>query len=218
MLVQLSKSNRAFTCHTCVKSKFHLVFNQLHEEIEEIISKQDGQLISPTTCEAHPLIPLSPMAPLPPLIIQVSPKPLSPSAPLLTSLVAPTPSIIHPTQTSVATPQPPSLKNQIPSSSPANKPACKFYMQGRCKNGRKGTNCSFPHPKMCFRFIRSGNKGCNKGSSCQYAHTKLCYLLTLGCLAASSSQPGHHGVSAISSNLHDPGCYLILAHTENQAL
>ena len=33
------------------------------------------------------------------------------------------------------------------------------------------------------------------------------YLVTLGCLAASSSQPGHHGVSAISSNLHDPGCY-----------
>ena len=47
-------------------------------------------------------------------------------------------------------------------------------MQGRCKNGRKGTNCSFPHPNMCFRFIRSGNKGCNKGSSCQYAHPKLC--------------------------------------------
>ena len=31
--------------------------------------------------------------------------------------------------------------------------------------------------------------------------------VTLGCLAASSSQPGHHGVSAISNNLHDPGCY-----------
>ena len=46
-------------------------------------------------------------------------------------------------------------------------------MQGRCKNGRKGTNCSFPHSNMCFRFIRSGNKGCNKGSSCQYAHPKL---------------------------------------------
>ena len=71
-------------------------------------------------------------------------------------------------------PQPPSLKNQIPSSSPANKPACKLYMPGRCKNGRKGTNFSFPHPNMCFRFIRSGIKGCNKGSSCQYAHPKLC--------------------------------------------
>ena len=171
MLVQLSKSNRAFTCHTCVKSKFPLVLNELHEEI---ISKQDGQLISPTTCDVQPLIPLSPSAPLPPLTIQVSPKPISPSAPLLTSLVAPTPPITQHTQTSVATPQPPSSKNQFPSSSPANKPACKFYMQGKCKNGRKGTNCSFPHPNMCFRFIRSGNKGCNKRSSCQYAHPKLC--------------------------------------------
>ena len=49
-------------------------------------------------------------------------------------------------------------------------------MQGKCKNRRKGTNCSFPHPIiiMCFRFVRSGNKGFNKGSSCQYAHPKLC--------------------------------------------
>ena len=30
--------------------------------------------------------------------------------------------------------------------------------------------------------------------------------VTLGCSAASSCQLGHHGVSAISSNLHDPGC------------
>ena len=73
---------------------------------EEIISKQDGQLISPITCEAQPLFPLSPSAPLPPPI--------------------------------------------------------------------KGTNYSFPHFNMCFRFIQSGNKGCNKGSSCQYAHPKLC--------------------------------------------
>ena len=31
-------------------------------------------------------------------------------------------------------------------------------------------------------------------------------LVTLGCLAASNCQPGHHGVSAISNNLHGPGC------------
>ena len=36
----------------------------------------------------------------------------------------------------------------------------------------------------------------------------LWVTVTLGCLAAStSSQPGHHGVSTISNNLHDPGCY-----------
>ena len=43
----------------------------------------------------------------------------------------------------LCTPQPPSLKNQIPSSSPANKLACKFHMQGRCKNRRKGPNYYF---------------------------------------------------------------------------
>ena len=33
-----------------------------------------------------------------------------------------------------------------------------------------------------------------------------CYLLCLlGCLAASSCQPGHQGVSAISNSLHGPG-------------
>ena len=118
MSVQISKFNRAFTWHTCVKSKFPLVFNQLHEEMQEIISKQDGQLISPTTCEAQPLIQLSTSAPTTPLIIQVSPKPLSPSAPLLTSLVAPTPSIIHPRPNLCSKPQPPTLKNQLPSNSP----------------------------------------------------------------------------------------------------
>ena len=50
------------------------------------------------------------------------------------------------------------------------------------------------------------------------SHLLTFTLVTLGCLAASSSQPGHHGVSAISNNLHDPGCYRILADTENQAL
>ena len=48
MLVQLSKSN--------FNSKFPLVFSQLLEEIEESISKQEGQHISSTTCEAQPLI------------------------------------------------------------------------------------------------------------------------------------------------------------------
>ena len=32
-------------------------------------------------------------------------------------------------------------------------------------------------------------------------------LVTLCCSAASSYQPGHHEVSVISSNLHDPDCY-----------
>ena len=56
----------------------------------------------------------------------------------------------------------------------SNKPPCQFYMQGKCKDGKRGTICSFPHPNMCFCFIRQGKKGCNKGASCQYAHPTLC--------------------------------------------
>ena len=112
----------------------------------------------------------------PPQTIQVSPKPVSPSAPPLISVLVPAPPMeIHPPHPNFCSNSPTTLpKNQLPSISPENKPACKFYMQGKCQNGRKGTNCSFPHPNMCFCLIRSGNKGCSKGSSCQYSHPKLC--------------------------------------------
>ena len=54
------------------------------------------------------------------------------------------------------------------------KPPCHFYMQGSCKHGKRGNNCIFPHPPMCFKFIGKGSKWCNKGSLCTYAHLKLC--------------------------------------------
>ena len=47
-------------------------------------------------------------------------------------------------------------------------------MQGSCKHGKRGSNCPFPHPPMCFKFIRKGSKGCDNGSLCTYAHPKLC--------------------------------------------
>ena len=49
----------------------------------------------------------------------------------------------------------------------------KFYMQGHCRYGKKGLGCSYPHPPMCFKFIKSGYKGCPKGDSCKYAHPKI---------------------------------------------
>ena len=54
------------------------------------------------------------------------------------------------------------------------KPPCHFYMQGSCKHGKRGSNCLFPHPPMCFKFIGKGSKGCDKGSLCTYAHPKVC--------------------------------------------
>ena len=50
-----------------------------------------------------------------------------------------------------------------------------LYANSICsgKNGRKGSNCSFPCLNMCFCFIRGGIIYGNKGSSGQYAHPKL---------------------------------------------
>ena len=53
---------------------------------------------------------------------------------------------------------------------------CKFYMQKSCKHGRKGVGCNYSHPKLCYSYIKRGDKkgGCKKGDQCNYAHPKLC--------------------------------------------
>ena len=53
---------------------------------------------------------------------------------------------------------------------------CKFYLRQACKNGRKGTDCKYSHPKLCFKFIKHGDRksGCNKGNKCEFVHPKLC--------------------------------------------
>ena len=43
----------------------------------------------------------------------------------------------------------------------------------------KGLGCSYPHPPMCFKFIKSGHKGCSKGVSCKYTYPELCRLSLL---------------------------------------
>ena len=55
-------------------------------------------------------------------------------------------------------------------------PVCKFYLQKGCKHGKKGTGCHFSHPKLCFSFIKRGDKqgGCKKGEKCNYVHPNLC--------------------------------------------
>ena len=44
---------------------------------------------------------------------------------------------------------------------------CTFFKQNRCKYGRKGQECTFKQPEMCFSFIRKGPKSCTKSSQCQ---------------------------------------------------
>ena len=57
----------------------------------------------------------------------------------------------------------------------AQRAICKFYLQKSCKHGRKGDDCNYSHPKLCYSYIKRGDKrgGCKKGSQCSYVHPKL---------------------------------------------
>ena len=133
---------------------------------------------SPFTPPLRPLAPLILPAPLHSPVTQVPPYPPTPTAPSLLSTVVQVESNKIPYKHTQASSKPSTTSRNMPLASTkeniSNKPPCKLYMQGKCKNGKRGTNCSFPHPNMCFRFIRQSKKGCNKGASCQYAHPKLC--------------------------------------------
>ena len=171
LIIQLSKSTRVFTCHSCVKSKYPLAFEKLHDDIEKIIMSPVNQSSSPI----KPTTLLTPSAPSSPLFIQLTPTPLIPSAPPNLSPVITPPQHISPT------PHDPSTNSKSPTFNPqplslnlAEKKTCKFYMQGHCMHGKKDSTCAYPHPPMCFKYIKRGPKGCAKGTSCKFAHPKLC--------------------------------------------
>ena len=90
MIIQLSKSTRAFTCNSCVQIKFPLVFDKLHNEINGIIGKLDGHVMPQSpTCALSPLSPLLPPAPH----IPISPStPSAPHPPLSFHPTSPSPS------------------------------------------------------------------------------------------------------------------------------
>ena len=55
---------------------------------------------------------------------------------------------------------------------------CRFFINGKCKHGIKGTNCNFNHPKLCRKFTQHGTRqprGCNLGKKCKYLHPKMCF-------------------------------------------
>lgn len=55
---------------------------------------------------------------------------------------------------------------------------CFFYKQNRCKFGRKGSECPFAHPRLCYKYKnygRDSHKGCKDGGKCPYLHPPICY-------------------------------------------
>ena len=131
--------------------------------------------INQSSSPIKPTTPLTPSAPSSPLFIQLTPTPLIPSAP---SNFSP---VITPPQHNSPTPHDPSTNSKSPPLNPqqlspnhTEKKPCKFYMQCHCMHVKKGSACAYPHPPMCFKYIKRGQKGCAKGTSCKFAHPKLC--------------------------------------------
>ena len=50
-------------------------------------------------------------------------------------------------------------------------PICRFYKSGNCKFGKKGKNCKFEHPIICWHS--KTKKGC-KNKNCNYWHPPSC--------------------------------------------
>ena len=63
-----------------------------------------------------------------------------------------------------------------PITSNTKQTTCKFFLRRGCKHGRKGDGCKFEHPKLCFKYVKHGDKrsGCKEGKECTYVHPKLC--------------------------------------------
>ena len=54
---------------------------------------------------------------------------------------------------------------------------CYFYKNNKCKFGRRGENCPYAHPKLCFKYKINGCdlvRGCKNGNNCPYLHPPIC--------------------------------------------
>ena len=82
-------------------------------------------------------------------------------------------SVVHNEEEEVSTP----LSNvECPSESSnndKNDKICKHYLMGKCRHGRQGDDCSYHHPKLCFKFLNKGSDGC-KLENCEFTHPKMC--------------------------------------------
>ena len=55
---------------------------------------------------------------------------------------------------------------------------------------------------MCFKFIKSGHKGCSKGDSCKYTHPKVCHSSLLSHKCDRIKCYFYHVTGTVRSNLN----------------
>ena len=64
---------------------------------------------------------------------------------------------------------------------------CSDFLQWKCSHGIRGNKliddkrCSFNHPRVCFKFRRSGSKGCSLGDKCDFFHPTVCSCNNSSC-------------------------------------
>ena len=50
---------------------------------------------------------------------------------------------------------------------------CMHYLYKKCRHGKKGLECKYQHPLLCFPYMDKGKEGCDK-EDCKYNHPKMC--------------------------------------------
>ena len=176
MLMQLSKSKRQYTCETCVLLKIGAKYPTLLTDIEEEIEAHKLKLTAPLL---HADITPTDTPPIPTISSEADGTPVIDNEASSATQNITTQTDLQP---NAPQPVPHATTTPILPHAPHSRP-CRFYLQGNCRHGKKGSNCSFLHPPMCFKFIGKGDSGCSKGSDCKFVHPKLCRssLLTNKC-------------------------------------
>lgn len=66
------------------------------------------------------------------------------------------------------------------------KPVCRHYLIKKCKYGRKGEGCAYPHPTLCRAYLKLGSRrkgGCSK-KNCKFFHPPLCWNASKGLMCS----------------------------------
>ena len=219
-LVLLKTTRVTYTCRRCVKQKVKENYNMhevevskliggpaLSEELEEHLreaSRSDTDSSAPPPTQETGIVIESESGGERERSSQIDDKVYVSQVSRVSSIGKPEASLVHEAR---------SLRAKT------KKRVCKFYKNGMCKYGAKGRECPFEHPRKCFRFLKSGTRGCDKGSNCNFYHPPLCsstkagrpcerencrFLHPRGTSSGKARVIGEHG-RAVNANLGNRG-------------
>ena len=179
-LVNLLNSRTQYMCETCVKIKFVENYGSLVQKCERAMKAgMDGEsrADSDSTAAAADVSTDSLDDSREPASgVQVMDLGGEPSAPTLSQLTAEqrTPPASRRLGGDQATARQSVVSVQEGEKS---KKICFHYRRGTCKFGRRGQQCKYSHPNVCFKFKNFGvdkQRGCPPDASCDFMHPIIC--------------------------------------------